>query len=137
LEKTPDRGRRYAILGDWYVHKKKDYVSAIRAYEEALIRNPDSAYVLNNLAWIYATCDDRLLRNPEKANRLALKAVRLKPASHILDTLAESFFINGMVDDAIQTARLALAETTDNHSYFEKQLNRFIANQDELFRKPN
>jgi len=135
LEKTSDRGHRYAILGDWYVHQKKDYVSAIRAYEKSLIRNPDRAYVLNNLAWIYATCDDKLLRNPEKANRLALKAARLKPAPHILDTLAESFFINGMVEDAIQTARQALAETTENHSYFEKQLNRFLANRDEPFRK--
>ena len=136
LEKTPDSGHRYAILGDWYLHKK-DYAATIRAYEEAIILNPDSAYVLNNLAWIYATCDDRLLRNPEKAIRLALKAVGLNPAPHILDTLAESYFINGMADDAIQTARRANAETTDNHSYFKKQLNRFIANKDEQFRKQN
>ncbi len=136
LEKTPDAGHRYAILGDWYLHKK-DYSATIRAYNEALIRNPDSAYVLNNLAWIYATCDDRLLRNPEKAIRLALKAVSLNPASHILDTLAESYFVNGMLDNAIQTARRALAETDTNHSYFEKQLNRFIANQNEPFRKKN
>jgi len=136
LEKTPESGHRYAILGDWYLHKK-DYAATIEAYKEAIIRNPDSAYVLNNLAWIYATCDNKQLRNPEKAIHLALKAVRLNPAPHILDTLAESYFINGMSDDAIQTARRALAGTAENHSYFEKQLNRFIANQDEPYRKQN
>ncbi len=136
LEKSPDSGHRYAILGDWYLHKK-DYAATIRAYEEAITRNPDSAYVLNNLAWIYATCDDRLLRNPGKAIRLAMKAVKIKAAPHILDTLAESYYINGMIDDAIQTARRAVAESTDNHSYFKKQLTRFIANQDTQSREQN
>jgi len=135
LKKTTDSGQRYAILGNWYL-QKKDYAATIKAYEKAIERNPDNANVLNNLAWIYATCDDKLLRNPGKAIRLAQEAARLNPAPHILDTLAESYFINDMPDDAIQTARRALAETAENHSYFEKQLNRFIANRDKPFRKP-
>lgn len=134
LENSPDSERSYAILGDWHLHKK-DYAASIHAYEKAIIRDPDSANVLNNLAWIYATCEDKRLRNPERAIRLAQKAAQLSSAPHILDTLAESYFINGMLDDAVRIARRALAGTSDNHEYFEKQLNRFIAHQAKEMRK--
>ncbi len=136
LQNSPDSDQAYAILGDWYLRQKK-YAAAINTYQEAIKRNPGNANALNNLAWVYATCDVQLFRDPEKALQLAQKAAAINPAPHILDTLAESYFINGMAPNAIQTAQRALADASENHAYYQKQLNRFIAGQEEQLRKQN
>lgn len=86
-------------------------------------RNPEA---LNALAWLYATAKDSSLRRPAQALRLALEAVRLRPAPHIWDTVAEAFYVNGQPAQALAAARSALAaRPTERLDYYRKQLARF------------
>lgn len=112
------------LLGDLY-QERKDYEKAIKYYNQALSLNPSTPDALNNLAWLYATAEDGTFREPKKALSLALRAVRLAPAPHILDTLAESYYVNKRFEEAYATARRALNSATENKSYFEGQVKKF------------
>ena len=103
----------------------KNYSGVKQAYEKALTYNPDNPHVLNNLAWFYATCDDLSYRNSTRALLLAKKAEKLIKAPHILDTLAESYFVNGMYEEAIAAELRALELVKSNRSHYKKQLEKF------------
>jgi Zn-dependent protease with chaperone function len=124
LEKTPDNPALYSMLGDLHFAAKK-YRETIQAYTAALRLNPEDAQVLNNLAWLYATCEDPALRDPDRALALSQAAVRLDPTAHVLDTLAESYFATGRLEEAVAAAARALALTRSNRSYYEDQLRKF------------
>ena len=125
INKTPDNPYLYSNLGDLY-YNINDYTETIRAYEKSIDLKPDNPHVLNNLAWLYATCDDKNLRNPERALNLALKAADIEESPHILDTLAESYYINGRLEEAISTESYALRIAKKQRSYFENQLKKFM-----------
>ena len=89
---------------------------------------PDDDLVLNNLAWIYLTAQDRPLRNIEKGMGLAQKSVELLPTIDNLDTLAEAYFQSGEIKKAIEIIRKAASDVDyppKRHSYLRKQLRRF------------
>ena len=94
-------------------------------YEQIIRWNPDEAVALNNLAWMMLTASDPDLRNNARALALARKAVALQPAPQFLDTLAEAFFQNGLIDEAVQTSQEALNSAHENRAYYESQLRRF------------
>lgn len=121
-----DRSDIYAMLGDLYFAREK-FDQAVSAYERALADNPENASVLNNLAWLLATCPDPAFRNPTRALDLAQKAAARDPSPHVLDTLAESFFVNGKMDAAIDTATRALETATTNTAHYKAQLEKFRA----------
>ena len=124
LEKSPNDPNLYQTLGDIY-YSAKNYSGVKEAYEKALTYNPDNPHVLNNLAWLYATCDDPSYRNSTRALQLAKKAEKLIKAPHVLDTLAESYFVNGMYEEAIATELRALKLVKSNRSHYNKQLDKF------------
>ena len=124
LEKSPDNPNLYQTLGDIY-YNAKNYSGVKQAYEKALTLNPDNPHVLNNLAWLYATSDDLSYRNSKRALKLSKKAATLLKAPHILDTLAESYFINGKYEKAISTELRALELVKNNRSHYNKQLHKF------------
>ena len=124
IAKAPDNPALYGMLGDFY-HSRKEYHEAATAYEKALQQQPDSSKILNNLAWLLVTCDDQSLRNPARALEYARRAAETEPAPHILDTLAESYYANGDIDQAIETEQEALQLLPDNRDYYEKQLDKF------------
>jgi Zn-dependent protease with chaperone function len=126
LAKFPHDYRLYSALGDLH-YQKKIFGKMIQAYEKALELHPLDPRVLNNLAWHYATCEDERFRDPQRALLLASKAAKLLKAPHILDTLAESYFINRQFEKAVETGREALALAKDNHSYYQSQLEKFLA----------
>jgi tetratricopeptide (TPR) repeat protein len=128
LEKTPNDAKLYSTLGDLYFARKQ-YAETIEAYSRAIQIQPDNAKVLNNLAWLYATCEDEQFRNPKEALRLAEKAAQLEEAAYILDTLAESYYINGMIEAAINAEKEAIRMAQKNHSYYEGQLKKFRENR--------
>ncbi len=130
IEKTPDNPQLYNLLGDLYYNEKK-YPETIEAYEKSIVLDPHNPHALNNLAWYYATCDDPDFRNPEKALQHALQAVDLKRVPHILDTLAESYFVNGYFEDAILIEEEALEIDRKNRQYYETQLIKFQRAMDE------
>ncbi len=124
IEKEPRNADLYRILGDIYF-SGKNCEGAKKAYETSIYINPDNPQVLNNLAWLYATCENEKLRNHSRALSLARKAASLDQASYILDTLAESYYVNGMYDEAVTTAKRALEAAEKDRSYYREQLEKF------------
>jgi len=124
LEKHPGDPDLLASLGDIYL-ENGNLLEAERTYQMALERDSSSAHVLNNLSWLYATAEDSRFRKPERALALALRAVKVDPSPHVWDTLAESYFVNGEMENAVEAARTALDKATVNRAYFREQLQRF------------
>lgn len=124
LEKTTDKSGLYNMLGDLYYSEKK-YEETIKAYEESIALKPDNPQALNNLAWLFATCDIHRFRDPEKALELAAKAAALEESPHILDTLAESYYANGRFEAAVSAEMRALERVRKDRQYYEDQLKKF------------
>lgn len=124
LAKTPDNADLYSTLGDLYYSSQK-YAQTIAAYERAIMLKPNNPKALNNLAWLLATCEDRRFLDHERALELAQKAAELEKAPHILDTLAESYYVNGMYAAAVAAEMQALELVKMDRSYYRKQLKKF------------
>ncbi len=126
LDKNPDSPNHYSMLGDLY-YSNKNYSKTIKAYEQSIALAPDNPQVLNNLAWLYATCEVERFRDPKKALKLAEKAAEIEKSPHILDTLAESFYVNSQFEKAVATEMRALDLATKNRTHYENQLAKFKA----------
>ena len=124
LEKSPGNADLHTTMGDLYFERNQ-YAQAVERYQSAITIFPDHARALNNLAWLYATCEDPALRQPQQALLLAQRAVTIDRQAHILDTLAESYFVNGDVHSALTTAKEALALAKTDRSYYHEQIMRF------------
>ena len=124
LQQNPADPALYSLLGSVY-YQNKDYAKAISAYEKSIEFAPHNAEALNDLAWIYATCEQWQYRDPSKALVNAELAATLRPESHILDTLAESYYVNGLHEKAIIAIKQALATNPKDRHYYESQLRKF------------
>ncbi|MFC1877083.1 peptidase, partial [Thermodesulfobacteriota bacterium] len=102
-----------------------NYGDAAFQYEKAIELAMRHSRALNNLAWLYATCEDTTFRNPERSLILAKRAAALEREAHILDTLAESYFINGDIKEALAVAKEALAIAKKDRPYYQGQIARF------------
>jgi tetratricopeptide (TPR) repeat protein len=103
------------LLADIYANQKL-YGDAIKAYQQALRLEPDLAEAHNNLAWLYATCDNPDYRDPKSALAHAQIAVKLSEwkQAEFIDTLAEAYFANGDYPQAVAIQKRALALEPDN-----------------------
>jgi Zn-dependent protease with chaperone function len=124
LQKSPDNPDLYSLLGDLY-YSMNDFEGVSYAYEKSLTLKPRNAQVLNNLAWLYATCEDHRYRDSQRALKLAKQAAEFERSPHILDTLAESYYVNGMYEQAIGAGKQALKLAKKNRSYYLEQLEKF------------
>ncbi len=124
LEKTPDNADLYSMMGDLYF-SRNNYGDAVFQYEKAIELAMRHSRALNNLAWLYATCEDTSFRNPKRALVLAKRAAALEREAHVLDTLAESYFINGDIEGALATEKEALAIAKKDRAYYQEQIARF------------
>jgi Zn-dependent protease with chaperone function len=124
IQKSPDNPDLYRLLGDLYFNRN-DFEGVRDAYEKSIALRHNDPHVLNNLAWLYATCEIESLRNPARALNLAKLAAQIEPSSYVFDTLAESYFVNGMYPEAIEAGERALKLAKDNRSYYKKQLEKF------------
>jgi rhomboid protease GluP len=101
--------RPHMMMADLYAEQKL-YSEAVQHYKEALQIDPASAVSHNNLAWLYATCEDPKWRDPRAALEHARKAVELtqwKEAGFI-DTLAEANYASGSYQEAVRIQLRAL-----------------------------
>jgi membrane associated rhomboid family serine protease/TPR repeat protein len=103
----------------------RDTAQALHWYREASAH--ESPFALNCVAWAYATSTDPAIRNPVAALQHARKAVQLseKPEPAFLDTLAEAYFLNGQIAEAVKTAEQAIAAGPENRTEYEKRLEHF------------
>src|SRR5208282_3998287 len=115
-----DRGKELlaenqVLLADLYGQQKL-YDKAIKAYQQALLFEPNFPVAHNNLAWLYATCDDPKYRDPAAALDHAKIAVKLTQGQQgdFLDTLAEACYVNGNFREAVEVEKAALALQPDN-----------------------
>lgn len=96
LESPSDEARVRLLLGS-ALFELNDCTGAHEAYSRALEISPDQALVLNNLAYLEATCGS----NPAKAIELASQALLLRPGQpEFLDTLGYAYFKAGDLAEA-------------------------------------
>lgn len=88
--------------------------------KKALDLAPQDPTILNNLAWLHATSPAPYF-HPQQSLELALRAAELNPAPHILDTLAEAFFVNSRFDEALAAIDRALEKQPGNRDYYLRQ----------------
>ncbi|MFP4225277.1 MAG: M48 family metalloprotease [Desulfobacterales bacterium] len=124
LQKEPKNAELHVFLGDLYF-SEENIGGAAEAYEQALTLEPENVRALNNLAWLYATAEKEAFYRPERSLELARRAARIEKAPHILDTLAESYFINGRYEKAVKIEEQALDMATGDTSHYREQLERF------------
>jgi tetratricopeptide (TPR) repeat protein len=115
IEKNPNDAEAHAGVA-YALYQLKDMARAIDEFKLALKLQPDSPDAENNLAWIYATCDDAKLRNPVEALVLARRAVESSPQENpaFIDTLAEALLLNGKPTEALATEMDAVKLDPDN-----------------------
>ena len=124
IKRNPTNPGLYSMLGSIY-YQDKAYAEAVVAYEKSIELGPRNPETLNNLAWLYATCEEPKWREPIKALVYARHAAAMKPVPHILDTLAESYYVNGLQEQAVSTIKQALAMQPEDRTYYESQLRKF------------
>ena len=77
---------------------------------DGLRRHPQDLQLLNNLAWLLATCEDQGVRRPKEAVEAAERVVELKPASAALfGTLGVALLRPGEFEESEKRLREALA----------------------------
>jgi len=105
---TNDADRQCEAASVFYQHRF--FAEAIEHYQQALRLKPDMAEAHNDLAWLYATCDDLKYRNPQAALEHARRAVDLThwQQAGVIDTLAEAFYANQQFAEAVKVQTRAV-----------------------------
>ncbi|MFW2365156.1 MAG: tetratricopeptide repeat protein, partial [Desulforhopalus sp.] len=120
----PDRAIWQRLIGDLMQNRKLEE-KALAAYEKAFKLEPTNPEVLNNYAWLLLTSESLDLRDPFSALTLARSAATLQPKGYILDTLATAYWANGLVEQAIQTERQAIAADVAQRRFYLAQIAKF------------
>ena len=109
LDLLPTAEMRAQTASTWAGQGKVQY--AIQGYRAALALEPQSPDILNNLAWILATCPDANLRDGAEAVRLGRQACELTGFRRTLmvGTLAAAYAEAGQFTEAVSTAQKASA----------------------------
>lgn len=124
IEKDPENPELHLALADMY-QGIGNFEKAVNSYKITIYLAPENARALNNLAWLFATAEESRFFRPEKALDLALRAAELSREAYILDTLAESYYVNGQYRKAFETGKQALDLATEDRDYYQRQLEKF------------
>jgi arylsulfatase A-like enzyme/predicted Zn-dependent protease len=138
LELDPKHLKAHLCLSQTYL-KMNRLKEAIAQYESALKLKPDMLSTHNTIAWLQATQKDPELYNPQSALVHAQKAADLTldeitgkyTNPRILDTLAAAYAANGRFDDAVETAKkaIAMASSTEQNTLAANIKNRLTLYQ--------
>lgn len=124
LTLEPDKALWLRIAGDLMQYKKMEK-KALDAYEQALLLEPTNPETLNNLAWLLLTSEKLELRDPLRALKLARSAAMLEPRGHVLDTLANAYWANKLIDKAVETEKQAIFVNPEQRQYYLQQIRKF------------
>lgn len=117
----------YSMVGD-YNFNLKEFKNAVTAWQNVLKVDSNNLHALNNLAWLYATCEDETMRDKSKAYEHALKALNINRAPYVLDTYAEACLFNDYCDKALNASKEALGKAdSDKKEYYQNQYQRIKA----------
>jgi Flp pilus assembly protein TadD len=105
----PDDASADSALGMIFF-RHREFREAIDCWQQALTIKPGQPDLLNNLAWVLATCDQDSLRDGPRAVALAENVNQLTQGGNakILQTLAAAYAAAGRFEEAIATAQRAL-----------------------------
>lgn len=92
------------------LNKLKQFDAALANYSHAVRLRPFDAKMLNDLAWMVATCPDKRFREPKLALKDARKACEITKNEdwNTLDTLGAAHALNENFDEAVKAAEAAL-----------------------------
>ena len=124
-----NRGMAHAGAGN--------FAFAIDDYEKALKIQSDSPEILNNVAWLLATCPVAHIRNGEKALEYANRACELAQWSHFgtLDTLAAAYAAVGKYEEAAKWAKRSIEYAPEDRKA-ELQMRYNLYEAGEPYRMP-
>jgi tetratricopeptide (TPR) repeat protein len=99
---------------------------AEREFRDLLREDPENAAANNEIAWFYATAKDPQYRNPKSALERAQKAVAASSGrwSNIMDTLAEAYYVNHRLAEALATEKKAI-ELDPKNADLQAQFRKF------------
>ena len=108
LKLDPDIAEAHSYLGSIY-YGRGNYQQAIAHWKSAVDLQPDGVDVLNNLAWVLATCQDDKHRSPAQAVKFAQRACELTNYRFFqaLDSLSAAYAATGDFSEAVKTAEKA------------------------------
>ncbi|MFP4159243.1 MAG: M48 family metalloprotease [Desulfobacterales bacterium] len=125
ISENPRNPELYVMLADLH-YTRENLGQAEKAYRRALSVDNENVQALNNLAWLYATSPEESdYYRPQQALELAAKAAAGSSEPHVLDTLAESYYVNGMYERAVETGQVALSKAVTDRQHFRNQLEKF------------
>jgi membrane associated rhomboid family serine protease/tetratricopeptide (TPR) repeat protein len=116
---SDDADAQYQFGSLLYQHQF--FAEAIDHYQKALRLKPDMAEAHNDLAWLYATCDDLKYRNPKAALEHARRAVDLThwQRASVIDTLAEALYADQQFAEAVKVQTRAVQLDPHNRELLE------------------
>lgn len=76
--------------------------AALEDYKLSVTLDPMYSWAVNNLAWLYITCENEKIRDFKRGLELAEKAVQMDRKAEYLDTLACAYAENGNFDLAVK-----------------------------------
>jgi tetratricopeptide (TPR) repeat protein len=116
LEVNPLHAQLYLSLGEAF-YSLGNYREALARWRQGLSIEPNNRPLLNQTAWVLATCPKASLRNGSEAVELAQREMQLSGGQDpaVLDTLAAAFAEVGRFSEAVQTVRQALSLATQQN----------------------
>ena len=107
LDLLPAADLRAQVAGAWAGQGK--FPAAVQGYRAALALQPQSPEILNNLAWLLATCPEADVRDGAEAVRLGERACELTRFKRtvMVGTLAAAYAEAGRFAEAVATAQKA------------------------------
>ena len=114
----------YISLGSLYFEEQQ-LKSARDCFETALSLDRKRPELLNNYAWLLLTAADPQVQNLERGFQLAKEAAAIKPAPHILDTLAEAYWRRGFPCIALDLEQKVLATKPKQLKIYQRQVEKF------------
>jgi len=108
LRANPEDTRAHTQLA-FLLQQQGKLEEAVKHYRESLRLMPNQPGILNNFAWLLATCPDARVRNGAEAVQFAERACHLTRYNQILmaGTLAAAYAEAGRFEEAVATAQKA------------------------------